>query len=167
MYPKEFPPLEIDFTRGKQVAKETFQDQRRRFSIETGDFAFSRIGTIGKTRFLPTDRDYCLSHALVVIKTIGNEVDRKFLNYTVSSDAILKQAKEGVQSVGVPDLGMAKMRSFQIPLPPSAEQGIVVAEIDRHLSVTEELETTIETNLKRSERLRQTILQRAFSGGLV
>ena len=160
-------PLEIDFTRGKQVTEETFQDQRNRYSIETGDFAFSRIGTIGKTRFLPTDRDYCLSHALVVIKAIGNEVDRKFLNYTVSSDAILQQAKEGVQSVGVPDLGMAKMRAFQIPLPPSAEQGLVVAEIDRHLSVTEELEATIETNLKRAERLRQTILQQAFSGGLV
>jgi type I restriction enzyme S subunit len=160
-------PMGIDFTRGKQVTDETFQDQKRRYKIEIGDFAFSRIGTIGKTRFLPTDRDYCLSHALVVIKAIGTELNRKYLNYAVSSDAILQQAREGVQSVGVPDLGMAKMRSFQIPLPPSAEQGVVAAEIDSHLSVIEELETTIKTNLKRAERLRQTILQQAFSDGLI
>ena len=53
-----------------------------------------------------------------------------------------------------------------LPLPPVPEQNAIVAEIDRRLSVTEELEATIETNLKRAERLRQTILQQAFSGGI-
>jgi type I restriction enzyme, S subunit len=52
------------------------------------------------------------------------------------------------------------------PLSPLAEQLMILAEIDRRLSVTEELETTIITNLKRAERLRQTILQQAFSGGM-
>lgn len=54
-----------------------------------------------------------------------------------------------------------------VPLPSFLEQKVILDEIDRRLSVTEELETTIKTNLKRAERLRQTILQRAFSGGLV
>ena len=53
-----------------------------------------------------------------------------------------------------------------VPLPPLVEQKFITEEIDRRLSVTEELETTIETNLKRAERLRQMILQQAFSGGL-
>jgi type I restriction enzyme S subunit len=53
-----------------------------------------------------------------------------------------------------------------VPLPSISEQKVILEEIDCRLSVTEELETTIETNLKRAERLRQTILQRAFSGGL-
>jgi len=54
-----------------------------------------------------------------------------------------------------------------VPLPSMSEQKAILEEIDRRLSVTEELETTIETSLKRAERLRQTILQQAFSGGLV
>jgi type I restriction enzyme S subunit len=52
-------------------------------------------------------------------------------------------------------------------MPPVEEQKAILAEIDLRLSVTEELEATIETSLKRAERLRQTILQRAFSGELV
>ena len=158
--------VEIDFTKGKQVADETFQEQRNRYKVEPGDFAFSRIGTIGKTMFLPIDKEYCLSHALVLIKAIGPELSRKYLKTALSSDAVLMQAREGVQSVGVPDLGMAKMRSFQIPLPPCIEQLAVVDEIDRRLSVTEELEATIKANLKRAERLRQTILQQAFIGDM-
>ena len=42
-----------------------------------------------------------------------------------------------------------------------------MAEVERRLSVIEELETTVEANLTRANRLRQSILQRAFSGKLV
>jgi type I restriction enzyme S subunit len=160
-------PVEIDFTKGKQVADETLLEQRSRYRIEFGDFAFSRIGTIGKTMFLPIDKDYCLSHALVLIKAIGVELSREYLKTVLSSDALLMQAREGIQSVGVPDLGMAKMRSFQIPLPSVKEQNAIVAEVDSHVSVIEELETTTRANLKRAERLRQTILQNAFSDVLL
>jgi type I restriction enzyme S subunit len=54
-----------------------------------------------------------------------------------------------------------------VPLQSISEQKIILDEIDRRLSVTEELEATIETNLKRAERLRQTILKQAFSGELL
>jgi type I restriction enzyme, S subunit len=40
-------------------------------------------------------------------------------------------------------------------------------ELDSRLTTTEKLEATIGMNLKRAERLRQTILQKAFSGELV
>ena len=54
-----------------------------------------------------------------------------------------------------------------IPLPPLAEQEQIVDEVERRLSVVSELETTVEANLKRAERLRQSILREAFAGRLV
>ncbi len=48
-----------------------------------------------------------------------------------------------------------------------AEQNRIVAEVERRLSVIQQTETTVETNLKRVERLRQSILKQAFSGQLV
>src|SRR5215211_3880166 len=54
-----------------------------------------------------------------------------------------------------------------VPLPPLAEQHRIVAEVERRLSVVEEMEKTIDANLKRAERLRQAILARAFAGKLV
>lgn len=39
----------------------------------------------------------------------------------------------------------------------------IVAEVERRLSVIEELETMVSANLQRATRLRQSILHRAFS----
>ena len=47
------------------------------------------------------------------------------------------------------------------------EQNKIVEEIERIFSVTNQLEKTIDANLKRSEKLRQSILKQAFQGKLV
>jgi type I restriction enzyme S subunit len=41
-----------------------------------------------------------------------------------------------------------------------------VAEVERRLSVIDELEAVVAANLQRAARLRQAVLQRAFSGEL-
>jgi type I restriction enzyme, S subunit len=61
-------------------------------------------------------------------------------------------------------LSLAKVR---LPLPPLDEQRLIIADIEQRLSVAQELETSIEADLRRSERLRQAILARAFAGQLV
>ena len=87
------------------------------------------------------------------------------LNAPVIVDA-LDELKTGISDSGV-NLTQTRFNKLSIPLPPIPVQKTIIDEVERRLSVTEELEATIETNLKRAERLRQTILQRAFSGGLV
>jgi len=47
-----------------------------------------------------------------------------------------------------------------------AEEQSAVAEVERRLSVVEELEAVVNANLQRATRLRQSILQRAFTGQL-
>ena len=44
------------------------------------------------------------------------------------------------------------------------KQHRIVAEVERRLSVIEELEATVAANLKRAARLRQSVLVRAFAG---
>ena len=57
--------------------------------------------------------------------------------------------------------------NIRVPLPPVPEQHRIIAEVERRLSVIDELEAVIATNLKRADRLRQAILKRAFEGKLV
>ena len=58
-------------------------------------------------------------------------------------------------------------REMPVPLPPLAEQTRIVAEVERRLSVIDELEAAVTANLQRASRLRQAILQKAFTGNLV
>ncbi len=64
---------------------------------------------------------------------------------------------------GLYTLSVNKVGNLPIPLPPIAEQQRIVAEVDRRLSVIEELETRTSTELRRATRLRQAILGQAFS----
>jgi type I restriction enzyme, S subunit len=50
-----------------------------------------------------------------------------------------------------------------LPLPGIAEQQRIIAEVDRRLSVVEEIEAVVNTNLQRATRLHQSVLARAFA----
>jgi type I restriction enzyme S subunit len=70
-------------------------------------------------------------------------------------------------TAGIYKINPGDMRGFRLPVPPLLEQHRSVAEVERRLSVVEEMEKTIDANLTRAERLRQAILARAFAGKLV
>ena len=59
------------------------------------------------------------------------------------------------------------LNSVIFPLPPIVEQQRIVAEVERRLSVVEELEAVVNANLQRTTRLRQSILLRAFEAKAV
>lgn len=54
-----------------------------------------------------------------------------------------------------------------IPVAPIAEQLRVVAEVDRRLSLLHKTDAQMDANLRRADRLRQAILQQAFTGHLI
>ena len=47
------------------------------------------------------------------------------------------------------------------------EQNIIVNEIENRMSVCDSIESTIENALVQAEALRQSVLKKAFEGGLV
>ena len=73
----------------------------------------------------------------------------------------LNELKTGINDSGV-NLTQDRFRELPIALPPLAEQQRVVSEVERWLSVTEELEAVVAANIQRATRLRQSILHRAF-----
>ncbi len=92
-----------------------------------------------------------------------------YLELALNSPSVVEaidRQKAGINESGV-SLTHDKLGGVLIPLPPLAEQTRIVAEVERRLSVVEELESVVTANLQRATRLRQAILQTAFTGGLL
>ena len=75
--------------------------------------------------------------------------------------------REAASSAGQHNVSLSLIHRMSVPLPPLAEQRRIVAEVERRLSVIQQAEAAVEASLQRAERLRQSILKRAFSGELV
>ncbi|TJZ82004.1 restriction endonuclease subunit S [Paracoccus hibiscisoli] len=156
----------INYTIGKRVTEQTIEEQTQRFSILDGAFGFSRIGTIGKTRPLKPERDYGISHAVCVINPVSAyDLSMRFLRLSMTSELVLSHAHNGVQSVGVPDLGMGVIRSMAIPLPPLAEQHRIVAKVDTLMALCDQLEASLITATTTRSRLLEATLHAALAGG--
>lgn len=152
----------INFAIGKKVEKSVLEDQISKFDIRAGAFAISRIGTIGKTRFLPTDRNYCMSHALCVISPLVTSIDYRYLRFVVSAESSLSQASHGVQSIGVPDLGVGVIRSLLIPLPPTSIQRAVVERVDQLFALCDQLKAEQQAASQTRQQLTETLVERVL-----
>ncbi|MDI1336359.1 MAG: restriction endonuclease subunit S [Lacunisphaera sp.] len=124
----------------------------------------SRVGIaclvkITRPRLMLCDKAYRLRCKPMVASAAFLEV---VLNAPRIVDAVNK-LKTGISDSGV-NLTQKGFGQLLIPLPPLVEQTRIVAEVERRLSVVEELETLVQTNLQRASRLRQSILQQAFTG---
>ena len=59
------------------------------------------------------------------------------------------------------------LKKARLPVPPIAEQRHIVVEVEKKLTVLEELDKTFDQQLSKAGALRQSILKKAFSGQLV
>lgn len=111
-----------------------------------------------------------VGHAIVKADCIRfkphKDVGAQYLNAVLNSQPTRQRAKSIVHGVGRPRLNLGEIKAIVVPVPPTVEQQVIVAEVERRLSVIEEIEAAVEANLIRADRLRQSILSKAFSGGL-
>ncbi|MEZ8368929.1 restriction endonuclease subunit S [Vibrio splendidus] len=157
----------IDFVKGKKIQEEELEKQKTRYEVRDGTFAFTRIGTIGKSVLLPVPHNYGVSHAMAIVNPFKSLIESRFLILTMNCKSILSQAHEGVQSVGVPDLGIGKMKSFIIPLPSIEEQKEIVRLVDQYFAFADTIEAQVKKAQARVDNLTQSILAKAFRGELV
>lgn len=146
---------------------------RPNLELKTGDILVTRAGPRSRVgvaclvrntrpRLMLCDKAYRLRcDEKVVLPT--------FLELLLNNPEILNEVnklKTGINDSGV-NLTQKRFLELQVCIPPLAEQTRIVAEVERRLSVIDELEAVVAANLQRATRLRQSILQRAFTGELV
>ncbi len=95
------------------------------------------------------------------------DVQPKYLSHYGNSLGQSYFLDQGKQTTNLASISLSKIKRLPVALPPAAEQIRIVAEVERRLSVLDALDRTVEENLSRCGRLRQSILKRAFEGRLV
>jgi type I restriction enzyme S subunit len=143
-------------------------EERACFAVKDGDILFNTrnskelVGKVGRVRTPPAGAIY--NNNLMRIRLVAG-IDSAFLTIQMCSHEfrrrmeLVKKATTNVAAVYAKDL-----LPLAVVVPPRAEQTRIVAEVERRLSVIEELEAAVAANLQRATHLRQSILQRAFAG---
>jgi type I restriction enzyme S subunit len=142
-----------------------------KFILEPGDVLFNRTNSaelVGKTAVYREFHPKAVAASYLIRVRVNEAYHPDFLAFYINSSFGRRYIKSVVsQQVGQANVNGTKLSRMTIPFPPAAEQARIVTEVERRLSVVEELEAAVEANLKRARRLRQAVLKRAFEGKLV
>ena len=103
----------------------------------------------------------CINDGVAALLDVGYPLKLYLLYFLRTQTERLRGVNQGAAQ---PNLNTTIIKGILVPLPPIAEQQRIVEEIERRLSVVEALEAFVSMNLKRTNRLRQSILHQAFSG---
>jgi type I restriction enzyme S subunit len=143
------------------------------YVLDEGDLLFTRYNGnpdfVGVCGAVPAQSSPLVHpDKLIRCKVVTDLVHPRFLAMMANSGASrAHMAKRVRTTAGQSGISGTDVKGLPVPLPPLAEQERIVAEVERRLSVVDELEATVTANLQRAARLRQAILQKAFSGDLI
>jgi len=141
------------------------------FVLQDGDVLFNRTNSadlVGKTAVYKAFHPRAVFASYLIRVRTSDAYLPDFLSSCINSFHGRRYIASVVsQQVGQANVSGTKLSKMPIPFPPLSEQQHIVAEVEQRLSVADEMEKAVEQSLKRAERLRQSILKRAFEGKLV
>ena len=127
--------------------------------------AFVGAGT-GNVATLPTRQDFFLGPNVAMARPYGHVVVR-YVELMLRSPHGKRMMLSSAKAVAQPSLSMGTIRQCPFPICSLAEQEQIVVEIERRFEVSRRLQRDIQEGLIQIDLLRQSILQRAFGGGLL
>lgn len=156
----------LDLTERNYVSEETFNLRNTRLVPKPGDVLYSREGAIlGIACMIPKDTYVCLGQRMMLLR-VSEENSNKYLMYFLNSPKLTNYVANITGGSASPHINVGDIRKFLIPIPKLEKQNQIVTEIESRLSVCDEIEKTVNHALKQSEMMRQSILKKAFEGGL-
>lgn len=159
--------IQKDHTLGSYFIDEEKYRELSGFKVEPNDIIVSCAGTIGETYIMPNDiREGIINQALMLIRLHLKDIQDFYLLYF---DFILKAeaAKEskGTAIKNIPPFDVLK--SFLIPIPPLAEQGRILEEVNKMMSFVDSIDVSTKDISSLINSAKSKILDLAIHGKLV
>jgi len=156
--PKDFDENEvINFENCAMISLFDHLINKKKTDIRAGDIIFTRIGAgLGKS-CLVTEKmpEFSILHSAAMIRSNKKNAPL-FLLYSLKSFYLQKQISDGIQSIGVPDLGMDKMQNLKLRIPINIDEQWRIAGILSQIGETIEKEQKYKEKL---ERIKQGLME--------
>jgi type I restriction enzyme S subunit len=163
---KDVSGFSVSFDACRYIPEVEHRELIKRCLPRRGNVLITKSGTIGRVAVVECDEEFSLFESVANVPII-EPLNSHFVSYSAYVGIAGSFGTMNQKGVAVRHLHLEDLRRLPIPLPPLAEQERIVAEVERRLSVVDELEATVTANLQRATRLRQAVLQKAFSGGIM
>jgi type I restriction enzyme S subunit len=144
-------------------------DQLRRYRVRNGDLLFSRSASVGRAGLVTASLDGCLiNYHLMRLRLAEEAIDpRYFIYYVRGSGSVVAYLREVNHGATRDGINTENLLAMPVALPPRQEQEAVVDEVESRLSEGHSLDRVAADSGEKADRLRQSILKRAFEGRLV
>ena len=144
------------------------EEEASTYGLNVNDILVNRVNSLshlGKCLAIPHSILPAVFESNMMRLVVADEILPVFVSCYLRSfpgrKRLISRAKWAVNQASINQFDVC---ITPIPLPPLAEQRRIVAEVERRLSVIKQAEAAVEASLQRAERLRQSILKRAFTG---
>lgn len=138
--------------------------------LKKGDLLFNRTNSaelVGKSAVFNHEGSYSFASYIIKVR-FDTSLDSNFICYYINSPKGRNWAKTQIsQQVGQANINGTKLKNLPFPLPSVPEQQHIVAEIEKRFAVADELEKAVNEGLEKADKLKQSILKKAFEGKLV
>jgi len=151
--------LEMEFT----------PDERERFALAGGDLMVSEASgspeQVGKPAIWQQEMSLCCFQNTVI--RLRPRMNHRFLLWLLKHHYVTSVFARTCGGVNINHLSAGKFAEVLVPVAPEAEQTVIVQLLENCFSLADKAAVCIDLGLKQSQRLRQSILKRAFQGRLV
>jgi type I restriction enzyme, S subunit len=152
----------------KFISQQKAQELRPH-GIRSGDLLITKMGDPpGDVCIYPDDRPQAVITAdCIKLRLHPFLSSKRFFEMALSSESSQKQILLRTKGVAQLKVSLARFKTVAVPLPPEPEQFRIAAEIERRFSILADAVRELEHQIMRANRLRQSILKRAFVGKVV
>jgi type I restriction enzyme S subunit len=138
----------IGFESCKKISPRDHSTNRKKTDINPGDLILHRIGAgLGAVRLVEEDMpDFSILHSMAQIRPNTAMISSQYLLWAFRSDSVRRQISLGIQSIGVPDLGLDKIGKLVFPKCNEKEQSLITATL-REVSISIRHERIFKDNI--------------------
>ena len=140
-----------------------------KYRLTDNDVLFNRTNSpehVGKTSIFKGNREAIFAGYIIRMNHLP-DINAQYLTYYMNSHVARKYSNlVKTDGVNQSNINSKKLMSYPFPLCTRAEQGEIVTEIETRLSICENIEKTVNDALVQTDAMRQSILRKAFEGGL-